>query len=151
MQGGPYLQGKLGSMTSRFGPGLVLVFCLVSVAPIWAADYGSATEVAAVRKAVPQSAPSSAGACAVHANRIVVVGSHALVYAFLSDPCGGGGDELWTKRNAVWVDVAGGHPMIEPCDMKSKGVPRVVILQLLSHYRPAAVAQAQTELKNCPH
>ncbi len=105
-----------------------------------------------MRKAVPQSAPSGAGACAVHANRIVVVGSYALVYEFFSDPCGGGGDELWAKRNAVWVDVAGGHPMIRPCDMKSKGVPPVVILQLLSHYRDsAAIAQAQTDLKNCPH
>jgi hypothetical protein len=151
MQGGPYSHGNLGSMTLRFGSGLLLVFCLISVAPIWAADYGSATEVAAVRKAVPPSAASGAGACAVHANRIVVVGSYALVYEFFSDPCGGGGDELWAKRNAVWVDVAGGHPMIEPCDMKSKGIPRVVILQLLNHYRTAAVAQAQTDLKNCPH
>ncbi len=70
---------------------------------------------------------------------------------FAGGPCGGGGDELWAKRNAVWVDVAGGHPMIEPCDMKSKGVSRVVILQLLSHYRSFAVAQAKTDLKNCPH
>jgi hypothetical protein len=143
-----HADGKLGTMILRFGPGFVLVFCLISVAPVWAADYGSATEVAAVRKAVPQSVPSSAGACAVHANRIVVVGSYALIAEFFSDPCGGGGDELWAKRDAVWVDVASGKPMIEPCDMKSKGV----ILQLLSHYRgPAAVAQAQTDLKNCPH
>jgi hypothetical protein len=147
-----HADGKLGTMILRFGPGFVLVFCLISVAPVWAADYGSATEVAAVRKAVPQSVPSSAGACAVHANRIVVVGSYALIAEFFSDPCGGGGDELWAKRDAVWVDVAAGKPMIEPCDMKSKGVPGVVILQLLSHYRgPAAVAQAQTDLKNCPH
>jgi hypothetical protein len=134
-------------MILRFVSGLVLVFCLISVAPVWAADYGSATEVAAVRKAIPKKS----GPCAVHADQIAVVGSYALVYEFFGDPCGGGGDELWAKRNAVWVDVAGGHPMFEPCDMKSKGVPRAVILQLLSHYRPAAVAQAKTDLKNCPH
>ena len=133
-------------MILRFVSGLVLVFCLISVAPVWAADYGSATEVAAVRKAI-----HNIGACPVHADEIVVVGSYALVSEFAGGPCGGGGDNLFALRHAVWVDVADGHPMIEPCDMKSKGVPRAVILQLLSHYRPAAVAQAKTDLKNCPH
>jgi hypothetical protein len=154
MQGGPCLHGTSGLMISRLGPGLVLVFCLIAVAPTWAADYGSATDVAAVRKAVPKSAHSGAGPCAVHANQIVVVGSYALVAEFFSDPCGGGVDELWAKRNAVWVDVAHGKPVMPPCEMRSKGVPRVIILQLVSHYSlggPVAVAQAQKDLKNCPH
>jgi hypothetical protein len=156
MQGGCLFADKLGRMISRLRPGLVLVFCVISAAPVWAADYGSATDIAAVRKAVPKSVRSPEGACAVHANRIVVIDSYAMVETFYSDPCGAGSDDLWAKRNGAWVVLAHGKPIIEPCGMKSEGVPQDVIPQLLSHYAgpayaAAARAQAQRDLKNCRH
>lgn len=141
---------NFGLIVSCVRPALVAAFYLTAIAPVWAADYGNPTDVAAVRIAVSKTVSSGAGACAVHANKIVVVDSYALVGEFFSDPCGGGGDELWAKRNGVWVDVLAGKPIIVPCDIESKGVSHAVILQLLSHYRgAAAVARAESELKNC--
>jgi len=144
-------------MIERLNPWLVLVFCVTLVAPALAVDhYGNATDIAAVRKAVPKSIPSAAGACAVHANRIVVVATYALVQTFYSDPCGAGADDLWGKRNGAWVKLAAGKPIMPPCVMHSKGVPDSTILQLVSRYAGpdyASRAQegAQKELKACRH
>lgn len=136
---------------SRVTPWLVAGFWVISVAPVWAGDYGSANDVVAIRTAVQKSVPSGAGPCAVHANDIVIVDSYALVNTFFGDPCGGAGDEqLWAKRNGAWSQVLAGKPGVTPCQMKSIAISRTLILQLINHFHgPATAAQAQRELKNC--
>lgn len=79
-----------------------------------------------------------------------------MVDTFYGDPCGAGADDLWAKRKGAWFILAQGKPIMPPCLMKSKGVPQDVIPQLLSHYAgsayaAAARAQAQKDLKSCPH
>lgn len=137
-------------------PVLALVFGLLAIAPALAADYGNASDVAAIRKFVErpiQINPGSGGAsCTVHAIKIVVADSFALVSEFFRDPCGGGGESLFAKRNGTWVEAAVGRPMIRICeDMKAKGVPQDVIVQLETHFSSASAARIQQELKGCQH